>query len=576
MLLLGVVAFNGIFLFLASNSSPATPSNEKRILAGTHGGQPIYYFQDPVTSYQILEQLDIFSKIEIDPKDKKKLNKFNKPYMALIPDMDYCKKHRALMVQNPEIIFTQKNIITSQIRDALLRSKVIPVIGKDIMPKITGGIGKHYGGRGVFELRTDVNNFFTFFGMYGSRALGRQYSCLSQTSNSIPGHQYLYRKDFISEGILRYAAKYENRSECFNFDKFFPETWILYHEKDCKNFFEMFNSERYQKLKEERGGIVYMRKIGRNVHQGMGVFPINDQEETKIKNMYKNGELCGKKMDNNIIQYFIYNPLLLHGHKFDFRIYTLIASSNTLMAFYHDGFLRVSLHSYNPKSKELGALLTNTALSKSAFSGHTTVDSLKGMTSAQLKDFHLWNFTRLENYLYENGVISDRNWLENYLRPEFGKAIAHLIRMSQESFMKISSVYHLFGFDFMLDANLNLWFIEANASPALEGFSAEMKALVKSMLTDHFEIVYGLMKSRMKRVILFVNSIVSNGEFTKFSESEILIHGLIQKREHFQKITQNYFEHEFVPRPENKFQPVINENLEGEKIYYGLIKKECF
>ena len=569
-----IVLLNFLFLVLMNQNHNQDSIHKRELATMDNAVDGVYRFNDPITAYQVLEKLDIFERVQVTEEELNR--KYQRYHMSLIADNKYCEKHRAFVVNHPEVIFKQQNIITSLIHNSLLRYRVIPEIGNDIQSNIGNRMPKEFQGKSVFDLRVDVNNFFTFFGMYGDRALGHQYSCLSQSSNAIPGHDKLFRKDYISEGVVAYADGYKSRPQCFNSDKFFLETYILYHEKACKDFFKMFKSQAYQDLKEERGGIVYMRKIGVNVHQGMGVFPIDDREETKILEMYKDGELCGQLKSNNIIQYFVYNPLLLYGHKFDFRIYMLIASANPVIAYYYDGFLRVSLHEYTPKSKELGALLTNTALSKSAFSVAARNGTYKGMTEAELKDFHLWNFQRLENYLYDNNVVTDRNWLDNYLRPEFRKALAHLVRMSQDSFKKLSSVYHLFGMDFMLDANLNLWFIEANASPALEGFSAEMKTHVANMLKDHYEIIYGLLRSRMKRVIQYVNNIVKEGHVTRTNSGEILINDLDQRRAEFQRISSNYFESEFEPSPENKFQPIINENFNDERRYFNLIKEECF
>ncbi len=572
-LLAAIVVMNFALLVIMNVHSNRSVSHKRELATMETAVDGVYRFTDPITAYQILDQLDIFQKYNVTEEDLK--NKYSGYYMSLVPDNNYCQKHRAYVVNHPEMIFKQQNVITSLIRDSLFRARVLPEVGSDIQSNIGNRMPREFRGKSVFDLRVDVNNFFTFFGMYGDRALGVQYSCLSQSSNAIPGHDRLFRKDYISEGVVAYADSYKSRPHCFNYDKFFPETYILYHEQACKDFFKMFKSQAYQELKKERGGIVYMRKIGANVHQGMGVFPIDDKEEAKILEMYKGGDLCGEYKANNIIQYFVYNPLLLYGHKFDFRIYMLVASSNPVISYYYDGFLRVSLHEYTPKSKELGALLTNTALSKSAFGQAAKDGTYKGMTEAELKDFHLWNFQRLENYLYENGVVTDRNWLDNYLRPEFRKALAHLVRMSQHSFKKFSSVYHLFGMDFMLDANLNLWFIEANASPALEGFSNEMKDHVTNMLKDHYEIIYGLLRSRMKRVIVFVNNLSFNKEVSRDTNGELIINDLDGNREEFQRITQNYFEPEYEPSPNNKFQPIINENYSGERKYFGLIKEEC-
>ena len=52
-------------------------------------------------------------------------------------------------------------------------------------------------------------------------------------------------------------------------------------------------------------------------------------------------------------QKYISNPDLLEGHKYDFRIYMLIASTDPLILYYHDGFLRVSLLKFDRHSSEV-------------------------------------------------------------------------------------------------------------------------------------------------------------------------------------------------------------------------------
>ncbi len=53
----------------------------------------------------------------------------------------------------------------------------------------------------------------------------------------------------------------------------------------------------------------------------------------------------------------------------------------------------------------------------------------------------MWNFTRFHSYLMEKGVVKDPNWLENYLKPAFKKACAHLIRMSKDNYFKDTRVF---------------------------------------------------------------------------------------------------------------------------------------
>ena len=106
--------------------------------------------------------------------------------------------------------------------------------------------------------------------------------------------------------------------------------------------------------------------------------------------------------------------MLIDGYKFDFRVFMLVASSNPLIAYYHDGFLRVSDLEYDTFTVQKTSLVTN------------------------ISPASRWTFEKFQDYLLQIGKITDTNWLDNYLRPGFKKAMVHVIRMSQGKFLKIS------------------------------------------------------------------------------------------------------------------------------------------
>ena len=71
---------------------------------------------------------------------------------------------------------------------------------------------------------------------------------------------------------------------------------------------------------------------------------------------------------------------MIDDRKFDFRIYMLVASTNPLIVYYHDGFLRISLTKYDKNSTKVSFFsfnmnfnckksshLTNTEISKGIF-----------------------------------------------------------------------------------------------------------------------------------------------------------------------------------------------------------------
>ena len=529
-------------------------------------------FSNPALAYKVLGELDVFKPANHSYYAKEK--SYTTPFLGLRNDKDYCEKHREYIVNHPESIFEEMNIVFDWSNRSLPRTKVLSEIGTDIQPHISNRMPEENKKRNLYELKPFTTSFFTINRLYANRRIGTHFSCLSQASNHIPGSTVLGRKDYVAEAASAYMKKYESRPQCLNNEKVFPKTWLLYRKEECQEFFNIFNSAEYKAVKEERK-IVYIRKVGAGAHRGAGVHPVNDEEETKIRLAYDNGKKCGINLSNNIMQTYVHNPLLINGKKFDFRMYLLVASTNPLMAYYHDGFLRVSLIDYDANSSDKKVLLTNLALSQQIHDDAKEGKLFEGMDPETLKIAQQWDFARLQAYLLEAGVISDPNWLDNYLRPEFKKAMIHLLRLSSSSFLTSSSLYELYGVDYMLDEDLNLWFIEANSSPVFDGYSQPMEKIITKMLKNHFEVIHSLLRSRMMRVTKFVNRIVDSNQASVDSNGKVVIQDLIYNRFVFQEITKNSMEKEFELASDNGFSKIIDENFTGVERYQGLIRQEC-
>ena len=554
----------GTSMRIATSTGVTTPS-DKEFLNGD-------------IANEILKLLDIYESEDYQEEWTPEVAKikYSRPYMGTTDDWRYCEKHREWFAHNTGVVFDEKNMMTNYRIRAVLRTEVLVNIGgKDLMPYVHSRMPEELQKVKIFDLRPDFNHFFTTHDLFNYRHIGKQFSCLTQISNHIPGHDHLYRKDFNAISLLKYGKNvYQDRTECFNDKKFFPKTWIMVDKEQCLDFFSTFNGPEYQQLKKDRG-LVYIRKIGADAHMGEGVFPVNATQEEYINKLYKKGELCGQVAENNLMQYAVWNPLLLNGRKFDFRMFMLIASTNPTMVYYRDGFLRVSLRNYDPDSKELGAILTNIALSKPFFEEAKEKGTYNGYTEEELMNQAFWSMPKLGKFLYDTGRVKDPNWLENYLRPEFKRAMIHLIRMSQATFSAKSSTYEIFGLDFMLDDNMDLWFIEANAQPLLDGWSDDTKRFFNKILYDSFEIVYGLLKSRTKRIVQFVNKLIQEDQVGKVSSNVFYIEDLNAKRKEFKEISKNYFEPEYLPGPDNDYQIILDDNLQGMDRYMGLIESKC-
>jgi len=54
---------------------------------------------------------------------------------------------------------------------------------------------------------------------------------------------------------------------------------------------------------------------------------------------------------------------------------------------------------------------------------------------------------------------------------------------ARDSVVHRENSHEMFGYDFMVDTNLNVWLIEVNSSPSMEHSTHVTEKLVKSILT---------------------------------------------------------------------------------------------
>lgn len=126
----------------------------------------------------------------------------------------------------------------------------------------------------------------------------------------------------------------------------------------------------------------------------------------------------------------------------------------------------------------------------------------------------------------------------------------------------------MFGLDFILDENLNLWFIECNASPQLIGTNELKTAFLSKMLSDLFHIQYAYLRGRMKRVHLFMMRLsLMTLEHKEKNWSQL--------RKEFAEINKNKLEPEYPLPQNNSFTIIMDKSRTGPDAYFGLLDPEC-
>jgi len=575
LVLLGILLFfYFVILFYASSSLSVTPKIDEKVkYKQVNSASSPYVFDRPSIAEKVLNLLDVPEPVPKDyfNNDNPPVPRFQEGYLSLTWNENYCKEvHHYLALRSDEV-FRQAHFFSDRYGHV---RRIMKGFGVDIMPEIR----EYMEDQDIrkYDLKPNIHNFFVSGPMHKYQLVGQSFACTFQAYDHIPGHALFNRKDLLSESVSTYSKKYIDRPHCFNFSNFFPETWLLHIKSQCIDFFNNhFNTKEYFDLKAKYK-IIYIRKLGKGPHLGEGVNPVNEEEEKAIREEYDNGRKCGEIKKNRIIQKFIYNPLLIDGRKMDFRVYMLIASVNPLIAYYHDGYAKVSLTPYDVTSTEKSTLITNVGFDEyleQAAQGEKPL----GMNAKQLREAHFWSFERIQEYLLKVGKITDPNWLDNYLRPSFKKAFIHLLRATSGPFVKFSQTYELVGADFMLDDDLNLWIIECNTKPRLQPYTMVYKSDREpffSVISDEFDIVFALARSRLKRAIKYINKIVNDlGDIG--NDDPVELSDLEEKIQEFREITKNRFEPEFQPKPFNTFSKFVDENLEGPERYAGLIEPDC-
>jgi len=535
-------------------------STAKKVAKTQVPNQPRLKFE--VNPFRLLEAYP-------DPSTLIKRPMYHKKQFGILNDDKYCEVVDMNNLQYPQKMFNKEGVIFTDFKINSMAEKTARKYGK--VP-----LGKHHHQANAKKYETlnkttsfspNTVNFYLssdFFWVY--HKMGQHYLCETQMYNHIPGHGALIRKDEFNNNLQQYAKRFEGKPQCFDTKTIFPSTFRLFEKEECKAFFKLINSQAYKKSLQKEP-IQYLIKVGHGAHKSEGVFLLDNKKAISLKKQFKNGTGCGKTKNILIAQKYITNPLLLDmGNKFDMRVYMLIASTNPLMVFYHDGYLRVSINPFDKNSKDRATHLTNTAVAEKKFEeaekGNKTIN---GMTAEQLKEYHLWTFKKLQDYLLATGEINNTNWLNDYLRPSLQKAYIHLVRMTSSGFWKKSNVYELHGLDFMLDENLQLWFIECNPNPLLDGVKPK---LISRMLNDMFEIQYALYRSRMARILNVMKKM--HQETVESQKANV-----VQWKKEYQAADKNRIDMEFAISKENTWKLIMDGNLKGSKAYFGHVSEEC-
>ena len=198
----------------------------------------------------------------------------------------------------------------------------------------------------------------------------------------------------------------------------------------------------------------------------------NNTENEKNKDKREKGDY---QSDIIIIQKYIEKPFLYNGRKCDIRIWVLISHKMDVYIF-KEGHLKASSVNYNINNNNSFIHLTNYSLQKynENFSKYETGNEI--------------SFEIFQQYL---NTLGDKSFnFKEIIIPKF-KNIIELTTKSSKNLINQKNKNHcfeIFGYDFMMDEDKNIYLIEINTNPGLEISSEIIEILVPRMIDDALRI----------------------------------------------------------------------------------------
>jgi hypothetical protein len=275
-----------------------------------------------------------------------------------------------------------------------------------------------------------------------ARLPGQQLCTDTQFFNHIPGQGAMVDKF----KLVRLLADYKEHHPSFDLDGFAPRTYLVTERDHCEEFMGVV--EKDAELNDGKQPVQWIQKM-RGKENGKGITLLAKTDTDVMLQRYKSGRTC----PSAIMQRYIHDPLLINGHKCDFRVYAFVATTAPFHAYFHPRFyMKCSPEPYSPLSTDKAGALSNQQQMKKK----------KGVN----QNDYIWDTAQLQDYLVKNKIAA-ADWVETKLRPMMKQKLAHVLRAARPKMEKEAGYFAVYGADMMLDSQLNLWLIEVNFSPGL-------------------------------------------------------------------------------------------------------------
>ncbi|KAL6611040.1 TTL-domain-containing protein [Neocallimastix sp. 'constans'] len=292
--------------------------------------------------------------------------------------------------------------------------------------------------------RTDVNLYWRNL---AKTSIAQKFENKYQRYNHMLDHSELSNKERLYQNYRIFRDKYPND---FNY---IPETYT----KDDVDLV-LSNFKNYT-VSENNLWLIKPK----NLLQGKGI------RFLKSINDYKKGNLVTK---------YISNPLLINNKKFDLRVYLLETGHDPLKIYiYKEFFARMATEDYDVDIKNLDNTFK-----------HLTNIHVQQKNEKRKNDFVL-SYQETKDYIEkEYNIDFSKIWddIKDIAVKSF-ITLNHIETNKEQNYtLHSNNLFHLSGFDIMIDRNKKSWLIEVNDHPAIS--DKEVEVLNYKLLNDILNI----------------------------------------------------------------------------------------
>ncbi len=181
---------------------------------------------------------------------------------------------------------------------------------------------------------------------------------------------------------------------------------------------------------------------------------------------------------NFVVQKYIENPLIIYKRKFDIRQWVLVTNLQPLAIWmWEEPYVRFSAEDYDINNfSNIYSHLTNNSIAKYS----------EKYKSENLIKEDMWELENFKNYLKEN-FKRENIWDEIY--EKFKNIIICSFDSGRHEIVYRENCEEIYGYDFMIDSDLNVFLIEINSSPAMDYSTSITQKLVQEMSENLIQIV---------------------------------------------------------------------------------------